>query len=65
MLMKVTPKLNNDIKDPTFKQGEKIKTKLDPIIRVIVKYLGGSAKSQWIYMNPLSGTFANPYLLTM
>jgi hypothetical protein len=38
---------------------------LDLTIKVIIKYQSVSAKSQWIYLNPLLGTFANPYVLTM
>jgi hypothetical protein len=34
------------MKDPTFKRGEKVETKLDPIVKVIVKYPSGYAKSQ-------------------
>jgi hypothetical protein len=53
------------MKDPTFRLGEKVETKMDPIVRIIVKYPSGFAKSQWIYLNPLPRTFANPYMLTM
>jgi hypothetical protein len=65
MFLKMTLKLNTYMKDPTFRRGEKVGTKLDPIIKVIVKYPSGFAKSQWIYLNPLPGTFVDPYLLTM
>jgi hypothetical protein len=65
MSLKLTPKLNTHIKDPTFKQREKVKTKLDPAVKVIAKYPSGFAKLQWIYMNPLPRTSADPYLLTM
>jgi hypothetical protein len=53
------------MKDPTFRQGEKVETNTDPIVRVIVKYPSGFAKSQWIYLNPLPATFVDPYMLTM
>jgi hypothetical protein len=53
------------MKDSTFKRGEKVETKLDLTIKVIIKYPSGFAKSQWIYLNPLLGTFVNPYLLTI
>ncbi len=46
LFMKVTPKLSTCMKDPTFKPGEKVETKLDPIVKGIVKYPSGSAKSQ-------------------
>ncbi len=53
------------MKDPTFRQREKVETNLDPTFKIIVKYLSGFTKSQWIYLNPLPRTFANPYLLTI
>jgi hypothetical protein len=51
------------MKDPAFRWREKVETKLDPTLKIIVKYLSGFTKSQWIYLNPLPRTFANPYLL--
>jgi hypothetical protein len=54
------------MKDLTFKQGEKVQTKLDPKIGIIIRYPIGSTQSQWIYLNPFLGTsFANLYLLTI
>jgi len=54
------------MKDLTFKQGEKVQTKLDPKIGIIIRYPIGSTQSQWIYFNPFLGTsFANLYLLTI
>ncbi len=53
------------MKDMTFKGKEKVKTKLDPTIRIIVKYPIRSIKSQWIYLNPLPRTSTYPYLLTI
>ncbi len=53
------------MKDVTFKQGEKVETKLDPTFKIIVKYPIGFIKSQWIYLNPLPGTSTDPYLLTI
>jgi hypothetical protein len=45
LFMEVTWKLSTYMKDPTFKRGEKVETKLDPIVKVIVKYPSGFAKS--------------------
>jgi hypothetical protein len=65
LFLKVTPKLSTHMKDVTFKQGEKVETKLDPTFRIIVKYPIGSIKSQWIYLNPLPRRSIDPYLLTI
>jgi len=66
LFMKMTLKLNIHMKDLTFKQGEKVQTKLDPKIGIIIRYPIGSTQSQWIYFNPFLGTsFANLYLLTI
>ncbi len=58
-------KLNIHMKDPTFRQGKKVETKLDLTSKIVIKYPNGSTKSQWIYLNPLPRRFVDPYLLTM
>ncbi len=47
------------MKDPTFKQKEKVKKKLDPIIKIIVKYSIIFTKSMDIF-KPISMNICKP-----
>jgi len=53
------------MKDPTLRQGEKVVTKVAPIVKVIVNNLTLSIKSQCMNLYPLPTTSYDPYLLSI
>jgi hypothetical protein len=61
----VTIKFWTWMKDPTLRQGEKVVTKVAPIVKVIVNNLTLSIKSQCMNLYPLPTTSYDPYLLSI
>jgi hypothetical protein len=53
------------MKDPTLRQGEKVVTKVAPIVKVIVKNPTLSIRSQCMNLYPLLTTSYDPYLLSI
>jgi hypothetical protein len=45
LFMKVTPKVMICMYNPTLRHGERVVTEVEPIVKVIVKYLEASIKS--------------------
>ncbi len=52
----VTPKFAIHMHDPTLSQGEKVVAKVEPTVKVIVKYPETSVRSQCMYLKPLPAT---------
>jgi hypothetical protein len=56
LFQKVIPKFVSRIYNPTLSHGKKVVTKVKPTIKVIVKYLNTSIRTQCIYLKLLLTT---------
>jgi hypothetical protein len=53
LFQKVTPKFVTHMYNPTLSRGKKVVTKAKPTIKMIVRYLNTSTRSQCIYLKLL------------
>lgn len=56
LFQNITPKFAICIYDPTLSWGERVVAKVEPTVKVIVKYPETSVRSQCMYLKPLPAT---------